>query len=74
MAAGTGCTKIDWEMVPLTQDELECIRVCISNAPIPYDIRFKKIAKQLLEKIGEPTPLNGEPLPLIECDLTKYEK
>ena len=74
MAAGTGCTKIDWEMVPLTQDELECIRVCISNAPIPYDIRFKKIAKQLLEKMGEPTPLHGEPLPLIECDLTKYEK
>ena len=66
--------KIDWDMVPLTQDELECIRVCVSNAPIPYDIRFKKIPKQLLEKIGEPTPLDGEPLPLIECDLTKYEK
>jgi hypothetical protein len=45
--------KIDWDMVPLTQDELECIRVCVKNAPIPYDIRFKKIPKQLLEKIGD---------------------
>lgn len=70
----TPMDKIDWDMVPLTQDELECIRVCVSNAPIPYDIRFKKIPKQLLEKIGEPTSLHGEPLPLIECDLTKYEK
>ena len=56
-----------------TEEEMECIRVCIKNAPIPYDIRFKKILKTILEKIGEPTPLKGEPLPLIECDLTKYE-
>ena len=70
----TPMDKIDWDMIPLTKDEQECIRVCLSNAPIPYDIRFKKIPKQLLEKIGEPTPLDGEPLPLIECDLTKYDK
>ena len=69
----TPMDKIDWDMIPLTKDEQECIRVCLSNAPIPYDIRFKKIPKQLLEKMGEPTPLHGEPLPLIECDLTKYE-
>ena len=56
-----------------TEEEMECIRVCIKNAPIPYDIRFKNISKGILEKIGEPTPLKGEPLPLIECDLTKYE-
>lgn len=70
----TPMDKIDWDMIPLTKDEQECIRVCLSNAPIPYDIRFKKIPKQLLEKMGEPTPLHGEPLPLIECDLTKYDK
>ena len=70
----TPMDKIDWDMIPLTKDEQECIRVCLSNAPIPYDIRFKKIPKQLLEKMGEPTPLDGEPLPVIECDLTKYEK
>ena len=28
----------------------------------------------LREKIGEPIPLKGESLPLVECDLTKYEK
>ena len=57
-----------------TEEEMECIRVCIKNAPIPYDIRFKKIPKTILEKIGEPTPLKGESLPLVECDLNKYEK
>tara|TARA_B100001248_G_scaffold238240_1_gene202714 strand:+ start:82 stop:267 length:186 start_codon:yes stop_codon:yes gene_type:complete len=56
-----------------TEEEMECIRVCLKNAPIPYDIRFKKIPKEILEKIGEPTPLKGESLPVIECDLTKYE-
>ena len=65
--------KIDWEMVRLTEPELECIRVCVSNAPIPYDISKKKIPGDILQKIGNPTPLKGEPLPLIECDLTKYE-
>ena len=73
--------KIDWDhnngivtMVPLTQEELECVRVCVNNAPIPYDISKKKIPKSILEKIGEPTPLKGESLPLVECDLTKYER
>ena len=56
-----------------TEKELECIRVCVKNAPIPYDIRFKKVPISILEKIGQPTPLKGEPLPRIECDLTKYE-
>ena len=70
----TPMDKIDWDMVPLTQDELECIRVCLANAPSPYDIRLKKLPKTILDKIGEPTPLKGEPLPLIECDLTKYDR
>ena len=68
-------TKIDWDhnngivtMVPLTQEELECIRVCVKNAPIPYDIRFKKVPISILEKIGQPTSLKGEPLPRIEVD------
>ena len=71
---------IDWDhnngivtMVPLTQEELECVRVCVSNAPIPYDISKKKIPGDILEKIGKPTPPKGESLPLIKCDLTKYE-
>ena len=56
-----------------TDEEMECIRVCVSNAPIPYDIAKKKIPADILDKIGQPAPLKGEPLPLIECDLTKYE-
>ena len=57
-----------------TDEQWECIRVCVNNAPIPYDISKKKIPISILEKIGQPTPLKGESLPLVECDLTKYEK
>ena len=57
-----------------TDEQWECIRVCVNNAPIPYDISKKKIPKSILEKIGEPTPLKGESLPLVGCDLSKYEK
>jgi len=56
-------------------DEMQIIRVCLQNAPIPYDQgEGAKKLKQLQEKVGEPIPLKGEPLPLIKCDLTKYEK
>ena len=57
-----------------TEEQWECIRICVKNAPIPYDISKKKIPISILEKIGQPTPLKGESLPLVECDLTKYEK
>ena len=57
-----------------TDEQWECIRVCVNNAPIPYDISKKKIPKSILEKIGDPKPLKGESLPLVECDLSKYEK
>ena len=58
-----------------TADEMQIIRVCLHNAPIPYDQgESAKKLKQLQEKVGEPIPLKGEPLPLIKCDLTKYEK
>ena len=29
-----------------TDEELECIRVCVSNSPIPYDITLKEIPKK----------------------------
>ena len=58
-----------------TADEMQIIRVCLHNATIPYDQgEGAKKLKQLQEKVGEPIPLKGEPLPLIKCDLTKYEK
>ena len=57
-----------------TPDEMQIIRVCLHNAPIPYDQgEGAKKLKQLQEKVGEPILRKGEPLPLVECDLTKYE-
>ena len=57
-----------------TADEMQIIRVCLHNAPIPYDQgEGAKKLKELQEKVGEPIPLKGESLPLVECDLTKYE-
>jgi len=57
-----------------TADEMQIIRVCLHNAPIPYDQgEGAKKLKELQEKVGEPIPLKGESLPLVECDLTRYE-
>ena len=58
--------------ITFTEKELECIRVCVSNAPSPYDIRLKKVPASIIDKIGEPTPLTGEPLVLQQYDLTQY--
>ena len=73
-------TKIDWNhndgivtMVPLTREELECGRVCLKNAPIPYDIALKKIPKQILDKIGEPHEKEHAGEILVECDLERYQ-
>ena len=57
-----------------TAEEMQIIRVCVRNAPIPYDQgEGAKKLKQLQEKVGKPILRKGEPLPLVECDLTKYE-
>tara|TARA_B100000131_G_scaffold37575_1_gene34165 strand:+ start:1616 stop:1822 length:207 start_codon:yes stop_codon:yes gene_type:complete len=56
----------------LTEEEWECVRVCVSNAPIPYDITKKKIPGDILAKIGEPTPRKGKPLSKPTYDLTQY--
>ncbi len=37
-----------------TDEQWECIRVCVANAPIPYDISKKKIPTSILDKIGYP--------------------
>jgi len=55
-----------------TDEELECIRVCVSNAPIPYDITKKKIPVAVLDKIGQPTRIKEEGLPIVKYDLTPY--
>jgi hypothetical protein len=55
-----------------TEEQWECIRVCVANAPIPYDITKKKIPADILEKIGQPTKVKHEGLSKIKYDLTPY--
>tara|TARA_B100000427_G_scaffold191290_1_gene158998 strand:- start:45 stop:242 length:198 start_codon:yes stop_codon:yes gene_type:complete len=55
-----------------TDDELQCLRVCLQNAPTPYHISKKKIVSTLEDKIGQPIKKEVEPLALPKYDLTKY--
>ena len=57
----------------LTEEEWECVRVCVSNAPIPYDITKKKIPVSILDKIGHPKKEKHEGEILVKCDLSIYE-
>ena len=60
------------ESIELTEEEWECIRVCVSNAPIPYDITKKKIPANILAKIGQPTRIEHEGIEKVKYDLTPY--
>ena len=60
-------------MYALTEEEWECVRVCVSNAPIPYDITKKKIPVSILDKIGHPKKVKHEGEILVKCDLSIYE-
>jgi hypothetical protein len=60
-------------MYTLTEEEWECVRVCVSNAPIPYDITKKKIPVSILDKIGHPKKVKHEGEILVKCDLSIYE-
>tara|TARA_B100000427_G_scaffold320828_1_gene320611 strand:+ start:1481 stop:1681 length:201 start_codon:yes stop_codon:yes gene_type:complete len=55
-----------------TDDELQCLRVCLQNAPAPYDITQKKLVSEIEDKIGLPPKVEVEPLSLPKYDLTKY--
>ena len=57
----------------LTEEEWECVRVCVSNAPIPYDITKKKIPVSILDKIGHPKKVKHKGEIMVECDLSIYE-
>ena len=59
--------------ITLTSEELECVRVCVANAPIPYDITKKKIPAEILDKIGKPQREEHEGEILVEMDLSIYE-
>ena len=58
--------------ITFTPEELECVRVCVSNAPIPYDITKKKIPADILAKIGQPTQKKEEGIAKVKYDLTPY--
>ena len=59
-------------MYNLTEEEWECIRGCVSNAPIPYDITKKKIPADILAKIGQPIRIKEEGIAKVKYDLTQY--
>ena len=46
--------------------------MCVSNAPIPYDITKKKIPANILQKIGNPNFIKEEGIPILKYDLTPY--
>ena len=56
-----------------TDEQWECIRDCVANAPIPYDISKKKIPAEILEKIGQPQRVQHEGETLIKIDLGMYQ-
>ena len=49
-----------------TEEQWECIRVCVANAPIPYDITLKKIPVEILDKIGQPKRVQHEGEVMVE--------
>ena len=55
-----------------TDEELQCLQVCLQNAPCPYDIGLKKLVSEIEDKIGLPIKPEVEPLSLPKYDLTKY--
>ncbi len=55
-----------------TDDQLQCLRVCLQNAPTPYHISKKKIVGDLEDIIGKPPKVEHEPLRMPKYDLTKY--
>ena len=56
-----------------TDEQWECIRVCVANAPIPYDITKKKIPAEILDKIGQPKHKEHKGEIMVNCDLSVYE-
>ena len=55
-----------------TDEELQCIRVGMQNAPTPYDIGKKQIVSDVVDKIGEPILKKYPPLEIHKYDLSKY--
>ena len=57
-----------------TPEEMQMIRVCLHNAPIPYDQgKGAKEIKVLQEKVGRPISREGKGETLVECNLERYQ-
>ena len=57
-----------------TPEEMQMIRVCLHNAPIPYDQgKGAKELKVLQEKVGTPISRKGKGETLVECNLERYQ-
>ena len=57
-----------------TAEEMQIIRVCLHNAPIPYDQgEGAKELKVLQEKVGPPISREEDGEVLVECDLEQYQ-
>ena len=56
-----------------TEEQWECIRVCVANAHIPYDITLKKITAEILAKIGQPQRVEHQGEIILDYDLEQYQ-
>ena len=56
-----------------TDEQWECIRVCVANAPISYDITLKKIPAEILAKIGQPQRVEHQGETILDYDLEQYQ-
>ena len=54
-------------------EELQCLQVCLQNAPIPYDIAMKDVKINVEKKIGLPLIVEHKGEDLIKLDLGVYQ-
>ena len=54
-------------------EELQCLQVCLQNAPIPYDIAMKDVKINVEKKIGLPSIVEHKGEDLIKLDLGVYQ-
>ena len=54
-------------------EELQCLRVCLQNAPIPYDISMKDVKINVEKKIGLSPVVEYKGEDLIKLDLGVYQ-
>ena len=56
-----------------TDEQWQCMRVCVANSQIPYDITLKKIPAEILAKIGQPQRVEHQGETMLDYDLEQYQ-